>query len=144
MYLSLDELVQWIGITVFEIWINLVSLLAFLIILTLKLDTGYLSNYISIPTLTWWNVFTPLFIADALNAYFCVIILIRMHFNGSYKTAFLRATWSTLFLTFYFLFKLLLCRKVTGYSQLTYTEVVCPIFVLFQLIAVRACQLPNM
>lgn len=143
MYLSLDEIVQWIGLTVFEIWVNLLSLLIFLVILTLKLDSAYLSVYMSLPSITWWNVFTPLFIADGLNAYFCVIILIRTHFIGNYKEAFVRASWSTTFLMFYFLFKLLLCRKLTGYSQLSYTEVLCPIFILFQLIAVRACQLQN-
>ena len=32
---------------------------------------------------TWWVVFSPLFISDALNAYFCVIVFIRMYIDVS-------------------------------------------------------------
>lgn len=36
----------------------------------------------------WWLVFTPLFVADALNAYFCVIVLIRMYLEALYKVTY--------------------------------------------------------
>lgn len=36
----------------------------------------------------WWIVFAPLFVADALNAYFCVIVLIRMYLEALYKVFF--------------------------------------------------------
>ena len=32
---------------------------------------------------TWWIVFSPLFVSDALNAYFCVIVFIRMYIDVS-------------------------------------------------------------
>ena len=28
---------------------------------------------------SWWVVFAPLFVSDALNTYFCAIVLIRMY-----------------------------------------------------------------
>ena len=32
---------------------------------------------------SWWVVFSPLFVSDALNAYFCVIVFIRMYIDVS-------------------------------------------------------------
>jgi hypothetical protein len=90
---------------------------------------------------SWWVVFAPLFVGDGLNAYFCVIIFIRMYMDGIYKAALLRACWSTAFLVLLFVFKFLLCRKLTGASTLEYSEVMSPLFILLQLVAVRACQI---
>lgn len=136
MFFSLEELVQWLGLTVFELWINLVSISVFMILLTLRCE-GIMDKSDS----GWWLVFTPLFVADALNAYFCVIVLIRMYLDALYKVAFFRALWSCCFLTAIFLFELLLCKKLSGETSLEYSEVLSPIFILLQLMAVRACQL---
>ena len=32
---------------------------------------------------SWWVVFAPLFVSDALNTYFCAIVLIRMYIEVS-------------------------------------------------------------
>ncbi|XP_017892690.1 transmembrane protein 203 [Ceratina calcarata] len=136
MIFSLNELVHWLGLTIFEIWINLVSLTIFTVLLALKLDDNYfLGNQ------GWWIVFSPLFVADALNTYFCAIIFIRMRMEGMVKAAILRVTWSLTSLLSIFVFKYLLCKKLSGQSPLEYSEVLSPIFILLQLIAVRACQL---
>lgn len=136
MIFSLNELVHWLGLTVLGIWINLVSLTIFTIFLALKLD----ENYFLGPS-GWWIVFSPLFIADGLNAYFCAITFIRMHMEGMIRAAMLRASWSLVSLSLIYIFKHLLCKKLTGQSAFEYSEVLSPVFVLLQLIAVRACQL---
>lgn len=136
MIFSLNELVHWLGLTVFEIWVNLISLTAFTILLAMKLDGTYFAGNGG-----WWIVFTPLFVADGFNTYFCAIIFIRMQMEGMMKGAILRALWSLTFLLLIFVFKYLLCKKLSGQSSLEYSEVLSPVFILLQLIAVRACQL---
>ncbi|XP_074097280.1 transmembrane protein 203 [Cotesia typhae] len=136
MIFSLNEIVHWLGLTIFEIWINLVSLTIFTVLLALKLDEHYFLGYSG-----WWVVFSPLFVADGLNTYFCAIIFIRMHMEGMIKTGILRALWSLVSLLLIFVFKYLLCKKLSGQSNLEYSEVLSPVFILLQLVAVRACQL---
>ncbi|XP_012270586.1 transmembrane protein 203 [Orussus abietinus] len=136
MIFSLNQLVHWLGLTIFEIWINLVSLTIFTILLALKLDEHYFLG-----SSGWWVVFSPLFVADGLNTYFCTIIFIRMRMEGMMKPSILRTLWSLIFLLLIFVFKYLLCKKLTGQSNLEYSEVLSSVFILLQLIAVRACQL---
>lgn len=132
---SLNELVHWLGLTIFEIWINLVSLTIFTILLALKLDDNYFVGHAE-----WWEVFSPLFIADGLNTYFCAIVFIRLYMEEMIRVAISRALWSLISLVLIFLFKYLLCQKLSGQSTLEYSEILSPIFILLQLIAVRACQ----
>ncbi|XP_024225397.1 transmembrane protein 203 isoform X2 [Bombus vosnesenskii] len=136
MIFTLNELEHWLGLTIFEMWINLVSLTIFSVLLALRLDENYFLGNTG-----WWIVFSPLFVADGLNAYFCAIIFIRMHMEGMVKAAVLRGLWSLILLILIFVFKYLLCRKLSGQSPLEYSEVLSPLFILLQLIAVRACQL---
>lgn len=146
MFFQLSELLRWLGLTIFEIWIALVCFTAFTILLTLKVEVwDYGNTDLQGKTdVSWWIVFSPLFISDALNAYFCVIVFIRMYLEGNYKAALVRALWSLFMLALLFIFKYLLCQKlsdtITG-KQLDYSEVVSPIFILLQLVMIRACQL---
>jgi len=155
MFFQLSELLRWLGLTVFEIWTALVCFTAFTVLLTLKVEYwSYPSiesydSLLEIDTLekesavTWWVVFSPLFISDALNAYFCVIVFIRMYLEGSYKAALVRALWSLFMLALLFIFKYLLCQKLSDPvgTKLDYSEVMSPIFILLQLVMIRACQL---
>lgn len=133
MIFTLRELVRWLGLTMIEILINVATILAFSVMVTLKLE-----NQVS---MSWWTACIPLFISDAFNAYFCVIIFIRQHIEGMYKAAALRSSWSFIHLLLVFLFKLLLCLKLEGQKNLAYSEVLSPLFILLMLIMVRACQL---
>lgn len=135
MFFTLGEVVHWLGISVFEIWLNIISLTIFTILLALKVDDLPLAEQ------NWWKIFLPLFIADGLNCYFCVIVFIRMYISGQVKNGLFRASWSFSVLTLIFVFKFLLCKKLTGQSSLEYSEVVSPIFILLQLFAARACQM---
>lgn len=137
MFFSLEELVHWLGLTVFEIWVNLVSISIFTLLLSLHLEGVLFSGTVTV----WWMIFSPLFTADALNAYFCTIVLIRMYLEGLYKAAFFRALWSFWFLGLLFAFEFLLCRKLTKNNDAEYSEILAPMFILLQLMAVRACQL---
>lgn len=135
MFFTIQEIVRWLGVTVFEIWTNLIALLLFTILLALKFDADTeVFNY------SWWTVFFPLFASDALNAYFCIIIFIRMQLESSIKAALLRLSWSATFLFMIFLFKFFLCKKLMGQVTLDYSEIFAPLYILLQLIAVRACQ----
>lgn len=137
MFFSLEELVHWLGLTVFEIWVNLVSISIFTLLLSLHLEGVLFSGTVTV----WWMIFSPLFTADALNTYFCTIVLIRMYLEGLYKAAFFRALWSFWFLGLLFAFEFLLCRKLTKNNDAEYSEILAPMFILLQLMAVRACQL---
>ena len=85
MFFQLKELLRWLGLTVFEIWVGLLFFTVFTVLLTFKVE-----NVVDSDTLTWWHVFSPLFISDALNSYFCVIVFIRMYLEGHYKQALIR------------------------------------------------------
>lgn len=135
MFFTTKEIVRWLGLTIFEIWVNLIALLIFTILLAVMYNPEKDIYYHN-----WWLIFFPLFAGDALNAYFCIILFIRMVSSLSVKFSFLRLTWSATFLGMTFLFKVLLCKKLLGQVNLDYSEVFAPLYILLQLIAVRACQ----
>lgn len=135
MFFTTKEIVRWLGLTVFEIWVNLIAFLLFTILLALNYNPDMeLYNH------NWWLIFSPLFVGDALNTYFCIILFIRMILELSVRYSMLRLTWSATFLLTTFLFKYLLCKKLLGQLSLDYSEVFAPLYILLQLIAVRACQ----
>lgn len=131
---KLTELVRWLGIAEFEIFTNLLSILFFTIILSMKLAGDLRCD--------WLIVFSPLFCGDVCNSYFSIIVGIRMYLNNDNKRKSLhRLLWSVKVLVLTGVFKYLLCLKLANTQDLEYSEVFAPIFVLLQLIAVRACQL---
>jgi len=78
MFFTLRELLRWLGVTVFELLALLVCLAVFTVLLVLKVE----GEDVSVQTFTetsWWWIFSPLFVCDAVNAYFCIIVFIRMH-----------------------------------------------------------------
>ena len=70
----------------------------------------------------------------------CKYVLLCL-FQGSYKAALMRALWSLFVLLMLFLFKYLLCQKLNGDVALDYSEVMSPVFILLQLVMIRACNL---
>ncbi|KAK3874106.1 hypothetical protein Pmani_018651 [Petrolisthes manimaculis] len=134
MFFSLRELTLWLGVTVLEVFIWLTALLVTLVLVVLRVEDVT-------PGASWWLVLSPMFVADALNTYFCVIVLIRMYLDGDLKPAALRALWSFSVLTLGFTFKFLLCRRLAQPGHLEYSAVMSPVFILLQLILIRACHL---
>merc|ERR1712029_1230633 len=109
---QLKEFLSWLGLTVFELWTFATCFLVFSVLLTLKTITE--TDYW--PEVSWWTVFTPLFVSDAFNTYFCIIVFIRQYLKQTYKAAFSRFSWSITTLALLFAFKYLLCQKLTDKS----------------------------
>lgn len=131
---TLKEIIKWFGITVFEMLLLSISILAYSVLITFKLE-GYFTG------LNWWIVHSPLFMCDAFISYFCTIVFIRQYLEGSYKIAIFRGLWSFNQILLLFLGKLLLCFKLEGQRHITHSEVCSPIFFLLILLIIRACQL---
>jgi len=125
-----------LGVSVFEIWVWLLSLTVFSVLLVLKVENQLLPSETS-----WFLVFSPLFICDGLNAYFCIIVFIRQYLDREFRNALLRALWSLFVIGLLFVFKFLLCNKLDEKSKLEFSEVMSPVFILLQLVMIRACQL---
>lgn len=134
---KVQELIQWLGITAFEILTYLIGLVAFTILLTLHVSYGG-SNYFNPSEIKL--ILMPLFAADLWNAYFCLIVFIRTYMDKNIKAAIFGALWSFFLIGDLVLFKFLLYQKLIGLTTLEYSEVVSPIILLLQLIAIRACQ----
>ncbi|XP_063289118.1 transmembrane protein 203 [Pelobates fuscus] len=133
MLFSLRELVQWLGFAQFEIFIHVSSLLIFSVLVALKVD-GVAQ------ALSWWNVFIPLFAADGLSTYFTTIVTVRL-FQEDKRQAVLRLFWILTLLSLKFVFEMLLCQKLVGNTkELWYGLILSPIFILLQLLMIRACR----
>lgn len=156
-YFKMIEISKWLGITPFEILINLISFFIFSIFLTLTLDGTVGFFYIhhnhgnstesteifrsdTKPLIDWFKLFAILFCADILNAYFCFIVILRMILHNLQSMQ--KLFWTLNFILLTGLFKYLIALKLTG-TSLEWTEVCSPIFVLLQLFALRACQIKN-
>ena len=55
--------------------------------------------------ISWWYVFTPLFVADAFTFYFSVIVYIRLTIDENRKEANKRELWIFVTLSLAFAFK---------------------------------------
>ena len=132
MFFSLKEIVKWFGMTAFELWLHLVAVLVFSVLAVLKHE--------HVLNATWWTVFIPLFTCDGLNAYFCAIVFIRMFQERDYRYAGLRLLSSAFILVLTFVFKILLCQKMSAEYELSFSEVFTPLFILWVLLMIRACQ----
>jgi len=158
-YFKLVEISRWLGITPFEILINLVSLFIFSVLLSLTVD-GHLSLFViqqnqsnvtehdvyrsdglQKPTIDWFRLFSVLFCADIVCAYFCFIVVLRMYLAAMHSSQ--KLFWTLNFILLTGLFKYLIALKLSGTQSLEWTEVCSPLFVLLQLFALRACQIKN-
>ncbi|XP_074645205.1 transmembrane protein 203-like [Tubulanus polymorphus] len=134
MLFTLKELVRWFGMTALEIFMHLVSVFIFTIVAVLRNE--------GVITKSWWYVFIPLFMCDGACAYLCFIIFVRTYrtmppMRGQGGIRFLS---SLICITLTFVFKVLLCQRLTGENQLTFSEVLTPIFILLQILVVHGCR----
>ncbi|OCT66878.1 transmembrane protein 203-like [Xenopus laevis] len=134
MLFSLIELVQWLGLAQLEIFLHISALLVYSVLLALKAD-GFA------PGMSWWNVFIPFFTADGLSTYFTTIVTVRLFQDGEKRQAFLRLFWILTILSLKFVFEMLLCQKLVEQSrELWYGLIMSPVFILLQLLMIRACR----
>lgn len=93
------------------------------------------------PGLSWWNVFVPLFAADGLSAYFTTIVSVRLFQDGEKRLAVLRLFWVLTVLSLKFVFEMLLCQKLVEQTrELWFGLIASPVFILLQLLMIRACR----
>jgi len=129
-----DELLRWFGVSMFEICVWLLSVTIFSVLLVLKVEN------ICFDKTSWFVIFSPLFVCDSINAYFCIIVFIRQYVTCE-KLNGLRTLWSLLVIVLLFAFKYLLCQKLNDSIKLESSEVLSPIFILLQLVMIKACHL---
>ncbi|KAK1155604.1 transmembrane protein 203-like [Acipenser oxyrinchus oxyrinchus] len=133
MLFSLRELVQWLGFATFEMFLHLLALTVFSLLVVLKAD-GF-------ARLSWWVVFAPLFSADGLSTYFTAIVSVRLCQEGEKRLAVLRLFWVVTVLSLKFVCEILLCQKLQERSrELWFGLIVSPVFILLQLLMIRACR----
>lgn len=136
MLFSLRELVQWLGFATFELFLHLLALLAFSMLVALRVDL--LSTQLS-----WWLVFVPLFAADGLSTYFTAIVSIRLYQENEKRLAVLRLLWVLTVLSLKLVCEVLLCQKLAEQERardLWFGLIVSPLFILLQLLMIRACR----
>jgi ribonuclease P/MRP protein subunit RPP20 len=96
--MNTKSITRWLVMTEFEMLINLIGLFCTTIFISLKLDFDFEFN--------WFQVMLPMFLADCLQAYFCLIVFLRQFYEFQAKSAVFRLIIASMFLTFRFLFKL--------------------------------------
>ncbi|XP_057675257.1 transmembrane protein 203 [Corythoichthys intestinalis] len=136
MLFSLRELVQWLGFATFELFLHLFALLVFSMLVALRAD-------MFTPMLSWWLVFVPLFAADGLSTYFTAIVSIRLYQENEKRLAVLRLLWVLTMLSLKLVCEVLLCQKLAEQEQardLWYGLIISPLFILLQLLMIRACR----
>lgn len=129
MLFKLEEILKWIGITAFEVWLHLVSVFVFSFLAVFK--------YEGLIHCTWYDAFIPLFICDGLCAYFVIIVYIRMYRD---RSSVIRLLSSLLSVVLLFVFKVLLCQKLSKEKIITYSEVMVPLFALVVIVMFRSCH----
>lgn len=129
MLFKLEEIFKWIGITAFEVWLHLVSVFVFSFLAVFK--------YEDLIQCTWYEAFIPLFICDGLCAYFVIIVYIRMYRD---RSSVIRLLSSLLSVVLLFVFKVLLCQKLSKEKIITYSEVMVPLFALVVIVMFRSCH----
>ena len=135
--MNIKSLTRWLVMTEFEMLLNVVGILIFSILISIKLDFN--------DNITWKEVFAPLFIADGLQAYFCVIVFIRQLSESETKDAVFRYIISFLLLASRVSFKLLTFFVVTGPNgnekNFKFQYVAIPLFFHLSLLMLRSCRL---
>lgn len=129
MLFKLEEILKWIGITAFEVWLHIVSVFVFSFLAVFK--------YEDLIQCTWYEAFIPLFICDGLCAYFVIIVYIRMYRD---RSSIIRLLSSLLSVVLLFVFKVLLCQKLSKEKIITYSEVMVPLFALVVIVMFRSCH----
>uniref|UniRef100_A0A914EGT3 Transmembrane protein 203 n=1 Tax=Acrobeloides nanus TaxID=290746 RepID=A0A914EGT3_9BILA len=139
--ISMVEFSKWTGITTFEILLHAIALFVSTLLLVLKVH--------SIVTISYWQIFYPLFFSSALNGYFLFIIFVRSVLEERQsKHAFLNNAFNFLRVAMLTLFEVLLCHKIGGDLEQaevavnsTYGLVFMPLWILMTSLGFQACRL---
>jgi len=132
----LSEAVRIFGISIFEILLNCIGFIIFLVFLSFKLDEN--------SSFSWWFVFSPLYCASSLAFYFTIIVFFRDCIeNDNRQGALKRLMWASQFYFNSFAFVSLLCVNLSAYEddKAMRTSLICsPLFIFLVLILIRMCK----
>lgn len=79
--------------------------------------------------------------AAGLSTYFTAIVSVRLFQDGEKRLAVLRLFWVLTLLSLKFVFEMLLCQKLVEQTpELWYGLIMSPVFILLQLLMIRACR----
>uniref|UniRef100_A0A914YP37 Uncharacterized protein n=1 Tax=Panagrolaimus superbus TaxID=310955 RepID=A0A914YP37_9BILA len=139
--LTILEITKWTGVTPFELFLHIT---AFLISTVLLAGKWLKFNYI-----TYWQIFTPLFIASALNIYFLFIIFVRSLIeNKQFKNAFLGSVFNFIRVFMITIFLILICHKIDGDLEhrevavhSSYGIIFMPIWIVLTAFGFQACRM---
>lgn len=132
MILTLKEVISWLGLSIFEIWLHVVSIFVFSVLLAVKLENN---NF-----MTWWTVFIPLFACEGCVAYFSAIVFIRLFLSGNRRLAGTRTLWSSVIVILLVTYKVTLCQRFERVRETDYVILHVPLFIFLKVLAIRACQ----
>lgn len=135
MIFTLKELTRWLRLTVFEFSLMIIAAFLFSILLVLRLDGKIF--------ISWWEVFIPLFVCDGLIVYFDTIVFIRLYLEGEDEIAFKRVILNGAVVLLLFIYKILLCQKLTGANDLRYPVIHIPLFILAKGLLIRSCVISD-
>ncbi|EDO34650.1 predicted protein [Nematostella vectensis] len=132
MLFTIKELTSWLGQSIFELWLYIVTLFVFSILLAIKIELP--------ESMSWWTVFIPLYICDGCVAYFSTIVFIRLFLAGDKRLAATRTLWSFCVVSLVAAYKVLLCKRLEGTSSYGFAGIHVPVFILLLMLAIRSCQ----
>ncbi|KAK0393301.1 hypothetical protein QR680_000141 [Steinernema hermaphroditum] len=140
--LSFQEIIQWTGVTVFEVWIHSVALIISTILLAFKIEY-------ELAWITYCEIFAPLLVASAIDYYFLLIVFIRCFVEEKEcRAPFLRFAFCWLRVIMIAIFEILLCYKINGdlqkgelNVQISYSVVFIPVWLIMAGLGFQACRL---
>jgi len=138
MFYTWKEFSDWTNITLFEVFWFLIVILINSFLFTIKILVTYEPQF---KWFSWWWAMSPLFLYDALSAYFCLIIFIRQYNTGVYRAALLRGFFAFKRISLLFLVKILLCYRLENAVQVSYMEIFLPLFYLTFMLIFRSFRL---
>lgn len=139
--MNIKSLTRWLVLTEFEMLMNMLGLFCFSILFCMKLDYQFES------TITWRQMFLPLWLVDGLSLYFCVIVFMRQIGEFQTKSAALRLFISVFFLSTRFVAKLIVyfilssSAHVNENKRIKFQYASVPIFFHLILLMFRSCRL---
>ena len=124
---------SWLGLTLFEIWVNMACFIIFTILLTIKLHFPL--------SMAWSRVFIPLFLSSLLTAYLTIIICVRSIFlkRFPWKCIVMKLISTTCLTTTLFLFFHLICIKISTTADISFHLIFIPIYAIFAILMLRVC-----
>ena len=138
--MNIKSVTRWFVMSEFEMLLNCLGVATATILLCLRLDYAQ--------DISWKLVFTPMFVTDGMQFYFCIIVLLRQFFEFQQRPwePVLRFVISSLFLITRFLFKLfvylILVSGVEGDNSIRRLQyAMFPLFLHLILLIFRSCRL---